>query len=237
MSNIAGKSYAMNVITPIKWWRSYFNQFIFWIITIPPFNKRLDGLLTLSLIHYARWAIVKPWQWPRLSNEQPKEKLKYAYMLFFSNFNGSWDQYVDSFHMAIPSGLDIFWKKNIRYPKSVPLTPFHRYINHNQIWTEHYYNAYPLASSNDVKSSVALKLELNDFIKEYFEYNEETKKYQCKINAEEFKQKYSAFLAASEPHLGIMRPSPVVSIANNALEERQRINAKYKRFEHKEDHS
>jgi len=36
----------------------------------------------------------------------------------------------------------MFWKWNIRYSKSVALTPFHKYIQYNQIETLHYYNAY-----------------------------------------------------------------------------------------------
>jgi len=145
MSNIAGKAYAMNVITPIGRWRVYINKLIFWLARSPLMAHKLNGLITLSLIHYARWVIIMPNQFPRLSEDQPQENLDYAYMLFFSNYNGSWKQYVDSFHMAIPRGLDLLWHKNTKYPKSVPLQPFHQYILHNQIWTEHYYNAYPLA--------------------------------------------------------------------------------------------
>ncbi len=106
MSNVAGKSYAMNVVTPLKWHTAWLNKIIFWFAQLPFFRGALDGLLTLSLIHYARWAIVKPSQFPRLHPDQPAETIKHTYMFFFSNFNGSWTQYVDSFHMAIPTGLD-----------------------------------------------------------------------------------------------------------------------------------
>ena len=161
MSNIAGKAYAMNVITPIRWYTVWLNKLIFWIALKKP--STLRGLITLSLIHYARWVIIGKNQFPHLDPKQPKEELNYSYMLFFSNFNGSWDQYVDSFTFAIPGGLDLFWKWNIRYPKSVPLTPFHDYIRYNQVETIHYYNAYPLAASNDVKSAMVLKDALIDF--------------------------------------------------------------------------
>ena len=79
MSNIAGKSYAMNVITPITGWVYYFNRLKFaavqfsvakqlgntgfWGNLVPSWLtekifSRLDGLLTLSLIHYAHWATI-----------------------------------------------------------------------------------------------------------------------------------------------------------------------------------
>lgn len=216
MSNIAGKAYAMNVITPIGRWRVMTNSVIFWLAKTPLLASRLDGLKTLSLIHYARWVIIRPNQFPRLAKEQPKENLKYAYMLFFSNFNGSWTQYVDSFHMAIPSGLDLLWRKNVRYPKSVPLQPFHRYILHNQIWTEHYYNAYPMAAANDVKAAIALKDSLLKFIDQSND-----------LSDAEFQAKYHAFLFENQGHLGKMAPSPVVSIAAQSVEERRRLNAQY----------
>src|SRR5579859_1171234 len=162
MSNIAGKAYAMNVVTPMRWYTSWLNRVAFWASS--QYQPFLAGLLTLSLIHYARWVIVKPGQFPKLSPAQPAEDLKYHYMIFFSNFNGSWDQYVDSFSAAIPTGLNAYWIKNIKYPKSVPMLPFHRYITSNQVWTDHYYNAYPMATSNDLKSAKKVKAGLLKFI-------------------------------------------------------------------------
>jgi len=215
MSNIAGKSYAMNVITPIRRYMVWINRLIFWSTTRPPFSGGLTGLLTLSLIHYARWAIVTSKQFPHLDESQPKEDLKYAYMLFFSNFNGSWDQYVDSFSMAIPSGLDFFWFKNVKYPNSVPIEPFHDYINYNQIWTNHYYNAYPMAASNDVKSAKKVKAFLLYFI-------ENTRNDPPEV----FKQKFDILLRELEHDFGIMERTPIVSLAADAVDRRRKPREK-----------
>ncbi len=229
MSNIAGKAYAMNVITPVTGWVYYWNRFTmaalqfavnaksgdvgFFGKLVPSFiinwiYNRLGGLITLSLIHYARWAIIK--RFPHLDANQPKERLKYHYMMFFSNFNGSWDQYVDSFHMAIPSGLNLAWFKNVQYPKSVPLQPFHRYITYNQIWTNHYYNAYPLASSNDVKGSQALKDALSEFITA-----------SAVDDAAQFKERFEALLLAQQENLGLMEATPIVSLSADAVLQRE----------------
>lgn len=203
MSNIAGKAYAMNVITPIRWYMTWINKVIFWVALKMP--STLGGLITLSLIHYARWVIVGRKQFPHLDERQPKEDLHYSYMLFFSNFNGSWAQYVDSFTFAIPSGLDLFWKWNIRYPRSVPLTPFHSYITFNQIQTDHYYNAYPMASSNDIKSAKVLKTALVDFDARY-----------GKAPPDEFLKQYNALLRGLQHDMGTMQPLPIVSLAAQA---------------------
>jgi hypothetical protein len=207
MSNIAGKAYAMNVITPIKPWLTWFNRLIFWVALKRP--ATLKGLIALSLIHYARWVIIGKDEFPHLDDEQPKEDLKYAYMLFFSNFNGSWDQYVDSFTFSIPSGLDMFWKWNIRYPKSVALTPFHNYIRYNQIETLHYYSAYPLAAANDVKSAKAVKAALIAFAQQPPDASDA-----------DFLKRYNALLRGLQHDLGAMHPTPIVSMSAYQVQRR-----------------
>src|SRR5580698_320012 len=164
MSNIAGKAYAMNLLTPIKGAMVPINKLIFWVLGKPLFSGSLRGLLTLSLIHYARWVILRAKDFPRLDPSQPKEDLRYGYQLFFSNFNGNWEQYVDSFAAAIPSGLDALWFKNVGWPTAVPEQPFHAYVSDNQVWTDYYYNAYPMASSNDVKAAKSVKAALCELV-------------------------------------------------------------------------
>jgi len=209
MSNIAGKAYAMNVVTPAKWYTVWVNKLIFWFVQLPGGAAYLKGLLTLSLIHYARWAIVSPKEFPHLDKSQPTETIKYSYMFFFSNFNGSWDQYVDSFHSAIPSGLDMFWFKNVKYPNSVPLQPFHAYINYNQIWTSHYYNAYPLAASNDLKGAKRLTEKLRAF-------NEAN----SNASSEDFNKAYNRLLLDVQKDISIMERTPIVSLSAQAVAER-----------------
>ena len=131
-------------------------------------------------------------------------------MFFFSNFNGSWTQYVDSFHMAIPFGLDLLWYKNVQYPNARPLRPFHNYITFNQIWTNHYYNAYPMAASNDIKGAQELKDALTDFISA-----------SDKDEPEAFQKRYESLLLDQQRNLGLLEPTPIVSLAANAVMERE----------------
>ncbi len=213
MSNIAGKAYAMNLMTPINANRTWVNTLIFWVAGLKVFQKKaFGGLLTLSLIHYARWVIVGRKQFPRLSSEQPEEDLKYNYMLFFSNFNGSWTQYVDSFSMAIPTGLNLIWRKNIAWPNAVPETPFNAYVVKNQIWTNHYYSAYPIGSSNDVKSAKCVKEKILEMNK-----NLDT------ISAADFMKQYQEAVLDLQDDISRMSETPVVSLSHEAIEKRTRI--------------
>lgn len=152
MSNVAGKAYGMNVITPMRPSMTWLNRFLF--MTARALPGTLSGLLGLALIHFARWVIIRRDQWPQLG--QPPAKLSNDYMLFCSNFNGTWDQYIDAFADGIPSGLDLFWYSSTKYPNSIPSTPFKNYIRINQIDTNYYYNATPGSGQRDVK--LALKL-------------------------------------------------------------------------------
>ena len=120
----------------------------------------LGGLLGLSIIHFARWVIIKRDQWPDLG--QGKQKLQNDYMLFCSNFNGTWDQYIDAFSDGIPNGLDLFWYTSTRYPHSIPITPFKNYIRANQIDTDYYYNATPGAAQRDIKSALRIRRAILD---------------------------------------------------------------------------
>lgn len=207
MSNIAGKAYAMNVLTPLRWYTAWITRFMFWFASKKP--STLLGLATLSLIHYARWVLIKPSQFPRLSPDQPKEDLRYTYMLFHSNFNGSWNQYVDSFSSAIPKGLNMFWVLNIKYPGSVPMLPFHRYITSNQIWTDHYYNAYPMAAANDLKAAAKVRNGLLSFSGSV-----------KGADAATFEMKYNALLFNLQHDLSQMGPNPIVSLSAWAVENR-----------------
>ena len=108
----------------------------------------------MSLIHFARWVIIKPQDWPDLG--QGRQKIDNDYMLFCSNFNGTWDQYIDAFSDGIPNGLNLFWFSATKYPLSIPVTPFKTYITPNQIHTDYYYNAAPGAAQRDIKTSLAM---------------------------------------------------------------------------------
>lgn len=152
MTNVAGKAYGMNVVTPMRPRVTWLNRLIFMIARA--FPGTLSGLLGLSLIHFARWVIIRRDQWPQRG--QPPQKLQNDYMLFCSNFNGTWDQYIDAFADGIPSGLDLFWYSSTKYPNSIPITPFKNYIHANQIDTGYYYNATPGSGQRDIKQALKL---------------------------------------------------------------------------------
>jgi len=196
MSNIAGKAYGMNVITPMRPWRTWINRFIFMVARTQP--QQLGGLLGLSIIHFARWVLIKRKQWPDLGQGRPV--LRNDYMLFVSNFNGTWDQYIDAFSDGIPNGLDLFWYSSTKYPGSIPITPFKNYIRANQVDTDYYYNATPGAAQRDIKAALRLWGVLDRLAAQH-----------AVMPPEEFAAAYRAALTAVQNDLASPGYAPVAS--------------------------
>lgn len=218
MSNVAGKAYGMIVITPLAKRLGWTNKWVFRFGR--SFPGILAGLIGLKFIHFARWVIIPKDAWPTLSDD--RETLDRDTMLFLSNFNGTWDQYIDAFSDGIPTGLDLFWYKNARYPGSVPITPFKQYIRANQINCDFYYNATPGAAYRDVVSALRVKralLELEDIFRD------------PRTSPDDFAKAYRARLKVIQNDLTTQGFSPVASTSTDRAEEhRQQFNALQNKF-------
>jgi hypothetical protein len=196
MSNVAGKAYGMNVITPMPPWKTWINRLLFMVARTQP--AQLGGLLGLSIIHFARWVIIRRDQWPDLGAGRPA--VRHDYMLFCSNFNGTWDQYIDAFSDGIPNGLDLFWYASVKYPGSIPITPFKNYIRANQIDCDYYYNATPGAAQRDIKAALRLWAALDGLAADH-----------ARLGPDEFAAAYRRALVAVQNDLPSAGHAPVAS--------------------------
>jgi hypothetical protein len=196
MSNVAGKAYGMNVVTPMRPCLTWINRALFMASRAIP--STLAGLLGLSIIHFASWVIIKRKHWPDLG--QGKQKLQNDYMLFCSNFNGTWDQYIDAFSDGIPSGLDLLWYSSTKYPHSIPISPFKSYIRANQVDTDYYYNSVPGAAQRDVKAALRVRRAILALTAQ-----------QASLSPDEFRKRYIAALVSLQNDLGYQGYAPVAS--------------------------
>ena len=199
MPNTAGKAYAMNVVTPMSPWATGLQRFIFMIARAMP--STLKGLLGLQMIHFARWVLIRRDQWPDMG--QGRQSMQYDYMLFCSNFNGTWDQYIDAFADGIPNGLDLFWYASLKYPKSIPITAFKSYITHNQFDTNYYYNATPGSAQRDIKSA----LNVYDALKTLAQVHRASA-----ADPSAFASQYRKFLVTVQNSLGSPGYAPIASL-------------------------
>jgi hypothetical protein len=197
MSNINGKVYAMNAVTPMKPWKTWVLRVIFFVLwNIKPLQQ---DLINLSFIEFARWVVIPRRRFPDLGRGQPKEELQYDYLLFFSNFNGTWNQYIDAFSAVLAKGLNLIWRWSEKFPGSVPVTLFKEYIARVQFDTDYYYTAYPHATANDLKSAHIVQASFDRL-----------SLHAQAATPEEFAEAYLDFVLQVQCHLGETGEAPVV---------------------------
>jgi hypothetical protein len=197
MSNINGKVYAMNAITPMKPWKTWVLRAIFFVLGHVPSLQQ--DLINLSFIEFARWVAVPRRRFPYLAHGQAREELQYDYLLFFSNFNGTWNQYIDAFSAVLASGLNLSWRWSEKFPGSVPVTLFKEYISRVQFDTDYYYTAYPHATANDLKSAHVVQASFDSLSQRA-----------AQLTPEQFADAYLGFVLRVQTHLGETGQAPVV---------------------------
>ena len=191
MNNITGKAYAMTAFTPIKPWTRWINTLVMCYANRQIAPNQDSDLKKLSFIHFARWVIVPRDAFSKRWTGDAGKSLRYDYMFFESNFNGTWEQYIDAFSEVLPDGLNLIWYWSVRFPGSRPTTPFKKYITHNQVWTDYFFNATPGATTNDVKAGIHFRAMLHSFYESAKD-----------LPPEEFKKAYEEFLVCVQYDLG-----------------------------------
>jgi hypothetical protein len=197
VSNINGKVYAMNCITPMRPWKTWILRAIFFLLW--HIKHLQQDLINLSFIEFARWVIIPRNSFPHVDASQKHEELQYDYLLFFSNFNGTWNQYIDAFSAVLSNGLNLIWRWSEKFPGSVPVTMFKEYIARVQFDTDYYYTAYPQATANDVKAAHTVQDALTVL-----------RKNAANLSPAEFQQAYLKFVIATQASLGDPGEPPVV---------------------------
>jgi hypothetical protein len=99
---------------------------------IDSYAKRLapsGSLIGISTIHFVKWLII--------DNDRR--------LLMISDYDGSWESYIDEFAEMILSGLDAIWGTAYGYPPdgARDLPAFKRFLRSHQVPSEVFFSAYP----------------------------------------------------------------------------------------------
>jgi deferrochelatase/peroxidase EfeB len=123
----------------------------FWVIGQMVVTKRFrPGFLAdISTIHYARWL--------RL----PKTNK----LLFFSNYGGSWESYLEDFITKASNGLTAVWSNTVGFPRTENLffkgaadgDRFKRWARRQQQPTWFWYSAYPHLTTARIRTNAAIR--------------------------------------------------------------------------------
>jgi hypothetical protein len=175
VANIEGRVTAITVITPIKRGGPLVLWLVFWAGR--NIKQTLEKLEKLSFIHFARWAVIK-----RFPDEHGGERLNHPYLLFESNFNGAWEQYIDAFSEVVAFRMRAIWGTSFGFPGPLPVEPFKAYIRHNEFVANHYFSAYPGATTSEIVSAARVDAALEEL------------RGSAGLDADAFRAAYTAFL-------------------------------------------
>ena len=145
--NRAGRATALTTLTPLP---RIWSPFVALVLRIKARLGPDRTLRRLSFIHMAYWVLID-----RLPLEPRRGR--YPYLLFVSNFNGSWFDYIDAFSEAVPQKMALLWGTSYGFPGARPPRPFTEYIRTNDKPLEHYYSAYPGATTTEIASALRVQ--------------------------------------------------------------------------------
>jgi hypothetical protein len=99
---------------------------------IDSYAKRLSppgSLMGISTIHFVKWLVI--------DNGRR--------LMMVSDYDGSWESYIDEFAEMILSGLDAIWETSYGYPPdgARDLPAFKRFLRSHQVPAEIFFSAYP----------------------------------------------------------------------------------------------
>lgn len=183
MTNVEGKATAITVLTPVKRGGPLLLWLVFWAAR--NIKATLRKLHMLSFIHYARWAVIR-----RFPDGGGGERLNHTYLLFESNFNGTWDQYIDAFSEVVPFRMKAIWGTSFGFPGPLPVEAFKGYIRRNEFVANHYFSAYPGATTSEIGSAARVEAELEELIRS-----------SATLDADSFVAAYRSFLTAVQHDL------------------------------------
>ena len=155
MANVEGRATAITVLSPVRPGGRFLLALVFWVGR--HVTATLKKLQALSFIHYARWAVIR-----RFPDGGDGERLHYPYLFFESNFNGTWDQYIDAFSEVVPARMKGIWGTSYGFPGPIPVEPFKGYIRRNEYVANHYWSAYPGATTTEIISAARVAQAVGD---------------------------------------------------------------------------
>lgn len=138
----------LTILAPLKPGRILFTQLLLPAVgyfSNPPYTS--DGKLSdMTTIHFARWVVI--------DGVGGKGKR----MLFESNYDGSWEKYIDDFIDHAWQGLDLIFGNCVGYPKTGARDSeaFKQAILDHQIRAQAFYSAYPDTTVRNIINDLAI---------------------------------------------------------------------------------
>ncbi len=141
---------------PIRWFTA---RLVFWVVGELASRFYQPGFLSdIGTIHFARWVT------PPGTRD----------LLFFSNYDSSWESYLEDFITRAHAGLTAVWSNSIGFPRTQNLFQkgatdgerFKRYARQSMIPTRFWYSAYPALTTTEIRTNHQIRLGLSGALTE-----------------------------------------------------------------------
>jgi cytochrome P450/deferrochelatase/peroxidase EfeB len=146
--------YAQNhiiAVTPLKpgWFRKFTLALALWGITLMVTTRFRPGfVVTMGTIHYARWF--------RLPGTDQ--------LIFFSNYDGSWQSYLEDFIMRAHQGQTAVWSNGVGFPRTSYLINggaqdgerFKRWVRRQQRPSLFWYSRFPHLTTEQIRNNALI---------------------------------------------------------------------------------
>ncbi|MDX2380278.1 MAG: hypothetical protein QNM02_11040 [Acidimicrobiia bacterium] len=156
MSDKDGQATAVSIVVRIKRFGSAWYRVLFVGARHLPFVTA--PMRRQQFIHFCNWVILTSLPSPDGGRTRPKRPV----LFFVSNYDGDVVRYMDTFARIIPWRMRGAWTPTHKFPDMFPPEPFHQWTVDNAYPTDHYWSAYPDATTRDVGRALRV---LDDFEK------------------------------------------------------------------------
>ncbi len=142
----------LTILTPVPWWWAIWVRFTWLVSSLTPLVSA--PLRKLSFIHFARWSLIG--RWPS-EPETRRDRAAPRSLLFLTNFDGSDIQYIEAFVRVVPSRINGLYAGAKGFPGPHRFGPVARYIEDHSHPVDHFWMAYPQASTTMVAQALELR--------------------------------------------------------------------------------
>lgn len=154
--NVDGVARALTAIGPLTPGPRYWVLVLAFLARryIAPYRKAKGAdLRRLSFVHFARWVLIKDLPAPDGTSRRRQRPI---YMLFESNFNGGFEEYIDTFADVLTTAMKILFGAAYNFPGPQPAGPFKDFIRRHDYEAEHFYSAYNDTTTTDVRRALTV---------------------------------------------------------------------------------
>ncbi|MGH3912716.1 MAG: hypothetical protein ACRDTC_04805 [Pseudonocardiaceae bacterium] len=145
----------MTLLSRMQCWSAPLLRLLLWVFR---HFLRVHPLRELSFIHFAHWSVLDGLAIDQVGGTGARKE---KYLLFESNFNGTWHEYIEAFCQVVGTGIHAILAGCEGFPGLVPARGFKPFIEHHEFVTDHYYSAYPNATATMIRAA----LELDDRVR------------------------------------------------------------------------